>query len=351
MKPHQRLNTEDKYFESNEFKVLLQRYEQAEAEGKSVYMEPDELSDIAEYYYQKGNIEAARQAVGYALQLFPDATEPLAFRARLALLVDNDISQARQFAEQIADKSDLEYHYLVAEIMLADNKADEAGDYLKQHYDELYDQTDKDDYPIDVANLFADYDQYEKAARWLRLTNDTEATDYKELKGRIAIQLGHYDESERIFNQLIDDNPYATPYWNRLATTQFLQNNIHDSIQSSEFSIAINPDNDEAILNKANGLFSLGNIEEAADYYHRFSLLCPDDEAGPMFEGICRLNMGQNEEAVALLRQAERLAPEDSEYRFDIYQELAFALSQAGHTDEALEIYRMLIAVDDGGES
>ena len=345
------MNTEDKYFESKEFKVLLQRYEQAEAENTNVYMEPDELSDIAEYYYQSGNIEAARKAVDYALQLFPGATEPLAFQARLALLVDNDINLAWQIAEQIDDKTDLEYYYLVAEIMLADNRADEADDFLRQHYNELFDQADKDDYPIDVANLFADYDQYEKAAHWLRLTNDTEATDYKELKGRIAIQLGNYDESERIFNQLIDDDPYATPYWNRLATTQFLQNNIHDSIQSSEFSIAINPDNDEAILNKANGLFSLGNFEEAANYYHRFTELCPDDEAGPMFEGICRLNMGQNEEAVNLLRQAAQIAPEDSEYRFDIYQELAFALSQAGHHEEALEIYRLLIAIDGGDES
>lgn len=338
------MNTEDKYFESQEFKKLFQRYEMAKAEGKNIYMEPDELSDIAEFYYQTGNIEAARQAVGYALQLFPGATEPMAFQARLALLVDNDISRAWQIAEQISDKSDLEYHYLVAEILLADDKADEADDYLRQRYEELFDEDDQDDYPIDVANLFADYDQYEKADRWLKLTHDTEANDYKELKGRIAIQQGNYDESERIFNQLIDDNPYATPYWNRLATTQFLQNKVHDSIQSSEFSIAINPDNDEAILNKANGLFSLGNFEDAATYYHRFSELCPDDEAGPMFEGICRLNMGQSEEAVALLRQAERIAPEDSEYRFDIYQELAFALSQAGHQEEALEIYRHLIS-------
>ena len=148
---------------------------------------------------------------------------------------------------------------------------------------------------------------------------------------------GNYEESERIFNELIDSDPYSTPYWNHLASAQFMHNNIRDSIQSSEFSIAINPNNADAILNKANGLFSLGNFKEARKFYKRFCELCPQEESGEMFQGICYLNMEEPEKGIKHLKKAEEIAPEDSENLFEIYQELAFSLSRIGKIDEALE--------------
>ena len=40
----------DKYFESEEFRTILQKYEEAVAQGQSPYLEPEELSDLAEFY-------------------------------------------------------------------------------------------------------------------------------------------------------------------------------------------------------------------------------------------------------------------------------------------------------------
>lgn len=54
-----------------------------------------------------------------------------------------------------------------------------------------------------------------------------------------------------------------------------MANNIQESITSSEFSIAINPDDEEAILNKANGLFFLGNVDEAMKYYKTVGYIAP----------------------------------------------------------------------------
>ena len=68
---------------------------------------------------------------------------------------------------------------------------------------------------------------------------------------------GNYVESETILNELLDADPYFGPYWNQLAQSQFLRNDIQDSIISSEYSIAINPNDEEAVLNKANGLLHL----------------------------------------------------------------------------------------------
>ena len=47
------MDNNKKYFESPEFGRLLQRYERSLQMGKDEYFESDELSDIAEYYYDK----------------------------------------------------------------------------------------------------------------------------------------------------------------------------------------------------------------------------------------------------------------------------------------------------------
>lgn len=335
----------DQYYESKEFKETLRKYEEAKKKGESIYLDPDELTDIAEYYHILGNVNHAIEVINEAIYMFPGSVSPLSFRARVALLKEDNPQKANEYAEQIEDKSDLEYFYIKAEIMIVENKIEEADEYLEAQYEGMNDE-DRADFVIDVATLFADYDTLEKAQKWLMRSEETDDPDYQELKGRIALAKGNYEESERIFNTLIDQDPYSSPYWNHLASTQLMRNNIRDAIQSSEFSIAINPNDEEAILNKANGLLSLGNYEEAYKYFKRYSELCPNEESGQLFQGIAMLNLGNIEKGIEHLKNAEKLMKPDSPSQYEIYQELAFALSRKGELQEALDYAAKLYHVE-----
>ena len=338
---------QDKFYESPEFKEKFQLYENAQASGTSVYLEPDDLTDIAEYYHILGNIDACKNTVDYAIKMFPGATMPLVFRSRVALLMEHDVALAEEYAEMIDDKADLEYLYLKAEIMIVDDRAEEAETFLRDAYDELEDDEDKADFLIDVANLYADYELMEYAQQWLSLSEEYDSTDYKELQGRIAMGLGDYEESNRIYNELIDRNPYSFTYWNQLASSQLLHNEIMESIQSSEFALAINPDDEDATLNKANGLFNLGNFEEACKYYERFTKISPNSEVGEMFFGISLINLNRTEEGVEHLKKAESLADAFSEYLHDIYVELAYSLTALGKHEDAMEYIEKISQLDD----
>lgn len=338
---------QDKFYESPEFKEKFQLYENAQASGTSVYLEPDDLTDIAEYYHVLGNIYACKNTVDYAIKMFPGATMPLVFRSRVALLMEHDVARAEEYAEMIDDKADLEYLYLKAEIMIVDDRAEEAETFLRDAYDELDDDEDKADFLIDVANLYADYELMEYAQQWLSLSEEYDSTDYKELQGRIAMGLGDYEESNRIYNELIDRNPYSFTYWNQLASSQLLHNEIMESIQSSEFALAINPDDEDATLNKANGLFNLGNFEEACKYYERFTKISPNSEVGEMFLGISLINLNRTEEGVEHLKKAESLADAFSEYLHDIYVELAYSLTALGKHEDAMEYIEKISELDD----
>ncbi len=71
-----------------------------------------------------------------------------------------------------------------------------------------------------------------------------------------------------------------------------------DAITSSEYAIAIDPNDPDAVSSKASGLFRLGNYEEALKYYKKYSELEPDDEFGLLHQGVCLVNMNRNEEAL-----------------------------------------------------
>jgi tetratricopeptide (TPR) repeat protein len=150
--------------------------------------------------------------------------------------------------------------------------------------------------------------------------------------------VGKYKDSERIFNELIDHHPYSKQYWNALASAQLMNEDYSNAITSSEFAIAIDPDDPDAVSQKASGLLRLGNYEEAQKYYRKYCELEPDDEYGFLHQGVCLVNMNRNEEALPVLRTALALAPEGSPFLAQVYQELAFCYGALHQVKQAMEM-------------
>ena len=144
----------DIYYQSKKFKRLLQRYEELRDNNISEFLDSEDLTDVAEYYYSIGQDEKAIDTANYTNHLYPTATAPLAFKARMALLTYNNPTLANEIAETIVDKSDLDYLYLKAEIMIADNQVSKADQYLQEQYDNVIDEDDHEEFAIDAAALF-----------------------------------------------------------------------------------------------------------------------------------------------------------------------------------------------------
>ncbi len=325
----------DNIFFSKEFKENLHKYEEARENNSSVFLEPEQFTDIAEYYHLHGDLKRALEVIDDALNIFPGATEPLAFKARVSILVYHDVEKAMAFVDMIADKQDLEYFYIVAEIMIVDDRVEDAERYLESE-EQTIDEEDLEDYYLDVASLFADYEVYDLAARWLALSSDTECGDYLELKGRIAMSKGSYKECEEIFNRLIDQEPYNNGYWNLLASAKYLTNDFSGSMECSDYSLAISPDDPDAILNRANCLMMLGNGKEAKSCYQRFKQLQPHSEVADM--GIAAVLMNENnfEEALKYWKSAAKLCSSQSSNLFEIYRNTSLVYALCGEYNEAI---------------
>ena len=324
----------DEYYKDEEFLSMLADYEQTVKAGEAVFMDADDLADIADYYQMRGHYEDSQRALDRALELEPDSVVALNYKIHDAIN-HGDFEGAETYLDRMIDRQLPEYIYCRAEIWIAQDMTEQADQFLRQQYDECP-PDEMQDYVLDVVNLYSDYGYSEKALEWMMRAKPENSDDFKELMGRTLFGLGKYDDSERIFNELIDRDPFQKRYWNALANTQFMKEEYGASVASSEYAIAIDPDDAEGLLAKANGLFRLDNYKEALKYYQRYTEREPDDEFGYLHQGTCLINLGRYEDAVLLLEKAEEKAPQDSPYLVEIYQELAFAFCEMKMAETAL---------------
>ena len=290
------------YFESEEFRTILNQYEKSVELGHHTYIDADDLADIADYYQYNGFTDKAAEAINLALEYNPDAVGPLLYKAREAL-VDNDFQTAEDYANRIEAVDGMEALFLRGEILICRGQAKEADRYFIEQMKTI--MTDElTDYVYDVANIFSDYDLHDKAFEWIARSQGDDSDSFKELMARTLFGLGKYQDSERIFNELIDHDPYSIRYWNALASAQFMREDYSAAITSSEYAIAIDPKDPESLLSKANCLYNLGNYESALSYFKRYSEQANDDEFGYLYQGTCLINLGRYEEAIRLLNMA-----------------------------------------------
>ena len=328
------MKTGDEYFDSEEFREILEEYERAVNTGQPVFMDADELAEIADFYQMQGQMEEAEAAIRLALSLSPGAIAPLTYRIHEALY-EGDVETAKDYLNQILDKDEPDYIYDTAEIMLAEGRIDEADAYLRETF-KTVPPDEYQDYVVDVASRYQDWGISDKAMEWMSRARHEDTPEFKELMARTLFGLGKYKDSEKLFNELIDTDPFQKRYWNALASAQFMNEDYSNAVQSSEYAIAIDPEDAEGLIAKANGLYRLNNYKEALEYFRRYSERVPDDEFAYLHQGTCLINMNDNEGALEMLKKAERLAAADSPYLPDIYQEQSFAYGELGDIDQAL---------------
>lgn len=328
-------SNDNSYFESKEFKNILQQFENSQASGNPMFMDSDDFSDIAEYYFNQGDFKNAKKTIDDGLDIFPHSTALWIIKAKLTALVEKDVTKAYTYLDRIEDKTDFEYIYFLGELKLREEKTEEAEKLFRKHLNDL-DEEEREDFIFDIASLYAVNEQFMKAEDWFELLKSKTDDDCQELKGRILLGLGDYEESERIFQKLIDKNPYSVDYWTDLASLQVLYDRFSAAITSCEYALAINPKNSLATIIKANSLFDLGNFEEALKYYLAYQQLEPNNLTFERQIGDSYLQLDQPTKAIVHWKKSEQQYQDDPESLAEIYENIALTLSHLGKMDEAL---------------
>lgn len=313
-------------------------YEDMRDNSADGFIDAADYADVAEYYLSHGDEARAKEAAERGVGIFPDSLPPLAVLARINL-THGRIEEAREIISHAADKDDLEYHYVQAELMIVEGQVAEADAYLES----LAGADEPDELALDACAVFIDHGEFTLARKWLDKVKDRSKADVQDFEAHILTGLGELEEGERKVNELIDEDPYSTEHWNHLAGVQYLRGNYNDSIDSSEFTLAIDPKNAEALLNKANSFYALKSYEQALPFYERFLKLRPNNVNGLYYYGVTLALVGDHDMSVSVLRRTLELVLEgvaegdtqSEDLLIDLLHELSFELIELQEYDLA----------------
>ena len=91
------------YFDSDEFREILDVYEDSMKTGIAPYLDVDDYSDIADYYMNSDNSSEAIKCVETGLSIYPDEPQLLLIKSG-AYIYLHRFAEAEQIVESIPER-------------------------------------------------------------------------------------------------------------------------------------------------------------------------------------------------------------------------------------------------------
>lgn len=348
------------YFEQPEFKEILARYEAMTTNGEKSYFDPEQLTDIAEYYATRNREKDAEQVIEYALTMHPGSTDPLIFRARTYML-RGDLKTAYQVAQSIPDQSDREVTFLYAELMLNEERYAEAHKLLVDNL--LANETSQHEYAFtvqDMVELYLDYNYAHEAVEFTQSVIDKAQSEGWKPRLQTALQAlradclkndGQFEAVSVELNKMLDEDPYNLDYWLNLGNAYNQLNRFNDAIDALDYALAIDPDNLDAMFVKGHSYALLKNEEKALQLYRTCLEKGYDKALASYTCGVMEASLCLFSEAIPHLTYADTVYGDTSVYSFSICFNLAICYIETGDMKHAAEFYHrayMLNPSDDG---
>lgn len=321
---------------------LIKRYEEALSDNRILYLDANEYIEIASYYWVDKKDEEAHQVLTNALLIHPDNDE--IFRTQIELFIDEgNLEEAREVFNEIHPPYSDEIECLNAEIFMEEGEKAKALAIL----DELLERTTDTDTLIDMAKLYEDMDNEDKAMQCLEMADQISPNnpDVSISLLSIFIDAGKYDDAIKLCNQIIDEDPYSFPAWMKIAECYSALSKHNKAIEAAEFAMIANPEEDAPYVLRGQSYVALENYEKALEDLYRIldSNVVPERYIR-YYIGICHMSMGNYETAFENFNNAE-LDTEKSEQPFhhNIVFNISKCLYKLGRYEESRFYMRMMI--------
>lgn len=305
---------------------LAERFEAARSEQKSIYMDSEDLADLAEWYSRRNRFKDAADVIECGLKLHPDNTSLLVEKVYL-YLDQFKLAEAKKTARLITEERP-DVTILRARLLAEDGRLDEAELML----DTLEDKYCKENI-IDVAYMYLETGQRQRALDWLKHWRwDTDNQEYCAIMADNLLDQQEYREALTYYNKLVDQNPYHPPYWIGVARCHLGLGEYAKAIDACDYALLADEDLGDAYLIKGYSFIELRNGEKALEAYEG-AIRCH-----VITQAYVHLLMGQLyvdtkkwPEAFKLLQQAKREEKElkDPISRSTLYSALALCLKHA----------------------
>ncbi|MES2005673.1 MAG: tetratricopeptide repeat protein [Bacteroidota bacterium] len=303
-----------------ELKELLRQYQNLKNGRSHSFLEEDAFERIIDHFDEKDDIPEALEAADTGLSQFPYSSQLMIKKADL-LLATRKYREALDILEvaELYDSSDLNLYILKTDAYLALDQQAQAVDLLESALN-LFEGEEKIDLLFELADVYDDYEEFDKVFDCLKLVLEAEPNNEEALY-KICFWTdftGRNEESIRLHQQIIEEFPFSELAWFNLAAAYQGLKLYEKSIDAYQYAVAIDEKFDYAYRNMGDAYLRLRKYREAIEVLEKvLELTRPEDV---IYEAIghCYHRMENYAQARFHYKKAVHLNPDDSKLHYKI---------------------------------
>lgn len=299
---------------------LLRKFENFKNGRSHSFIEEDAFEKIIEYYQEKEDLPRAMEAAEIGGQQFPYSSMLLIKKADI-LLSNRRYHEALEILEQasVLDHLDINLYILKTDAYLALDEPEKAVVLLEEAL-QLFDGEDKTELLFELADVYDDYEDFDKVFDCLSMILADEPNNEEALY-KICFWTdftGRNEESIRLHQRIIDEYPYNELAWFNLAAAYQGLKLYEKAIDAYQYAIAIDEKFDYAYRNMGDAYIRLRKYREAIEVLEKVHELAKPEDV--IFEAIghCYDRLKNYAQARIHYRKASHLRPDDSRLIYKI---------------------------------
>ncbi len=319
----------------NELNEMLRQYENL-LNGKSyTFLEEEAYERIIDYFDDKDELNHALEAAETGLGYFPYSSQLLIKKADLLIAVGH-FNEALEILDHASlfDSYDINIYILKTDAYLALDEQAKAVELLIEAL-LLFEGEEKVDLLFELADVYDDYEEFDKVFDCLKLILEQEPTNEEALY-KICFWTdftGRNEESIYLHKQIIEEHPYNELAWFNIGAAYQGLKLYEKSIDAYQYAVVIDEKFDYAFRNMGDAYIRLRKYKEAIETLEKVLELSRPEEVIYEAIGHCYHRLGKFAQARFNYRKASHVNPDDSK----LYYKIALTYINEGHWNSALK--------------
>ena len=266
--------------DNDDIQDLLKAFQRLCAGRGNGFLSEESFERIIDHFDDINSLSKAMEAAEMGILQYPYSCTLLVKKADL-LIANRQYKRALVVLDkaEILDRNDIDIYVLRTDAYLALDMQDKAVELLEDAISQ-FDGEERIDLLFELADVYDDYEAFEKIFDCLKLILDHDPNNEEALY-KICFWTdftGRSEESIRLHLNIIEDFPYNDLAWFNLAAAYQGLRLFEKSIDAYQYAIAINEKFDFAYRNMADAMMRLHRYKEAIESLERvIELARPED--------------------------------------------------------------------------
>lgn len=306
--------------EQDEIKELLKQYGALRNGRKHSFLDEECFEKIIDYYDGREEFPLALEAAELGIEQYPYSSVLLIRKADL-LIVTRKYYEALQILERasLLDATDINLYILKTDAYLALDQQEKAVVLLQEALGH-FEGPERIELLFELADVYDDYEEFDKIFDCLRWILEQ---DYENEEALYKICFwtdftGRNEESIRLHQYIIEENPYSELAWFNLAAAYQGLKLYEKAVDAYKYAVAIDEKFDYAYRNMGDAYIRLRKYREAIECLERVLELSKPEDVIYEAIGHCYDKQRNFAQARFYYRKASHLNQGDSKLTYKI---------------------------------